>query len=61
MASQSAGVEQIELAAAQVAAGARQSASASQEFGRVAEELAHAVAVLQDAAARFRLRGDNDA
>lgn len=58
MASQGAGVEQIELAAAQVAAGARQSASASQEFGRVAEELAHAVAVLQDAAARFRLRGD---
>jgi methyl-accepting chemotaxis protein WspA len=61
MASQGAGVEQIELAAAQVAAGARQSASASQEFGRVAEELAHAVAVLQDAAARFRLRGDPDA
>jgi methyl-accepting chemotaxis protein WspA len=58
MASQSAGVEQIERAAAQVAGGARQSAAAAQEFGRVADELAHAVAVLQDAAARFRLRGD---
>ena len=58
MSSQSQGVGQIEQAVVQVAAGARQSATAAQEFGRVADELAHAVAVLQDAAARFRLRED---
>jgi methyl-accepting chemotaxis protein len=56
MASQAQGVVQIEGAVAQVAAGARQSATAADEFGRVADELAYAVAVLQDAAARFRLR-----
>ena len=56
MASQAQGVAQIEGAVAQVAAGARQSATAADEFGRVADELAYAVAVLQDAAARFRLR-----
>ena len=58
MSSQAQGVGQIEEAVVQVAAGARQSATAAQEFGRVADELAHAVAVLQDAAARFRLRED---
>lgn len=58
MSSQAQGVGQIEQAVVQVAAGARQSATAAQEFGRVADELAHAVAVLQDAAARFRLRED---
>ena len=31
------------------------------EFGRVADELAHAVAVLQDAAARFKLREESAA
>ena len=58
MSSQAQGVGHIEQAVVQVAAGARQSATAAQEFGRVADELAHAVAVLQDAAARFRLRED---
>ncbi len=58
MSSQSQGVAQIEQAVMQVAAGARQSSASAQEFSRVADELAHAVAVLQDAAARFRLRED---
>jgi methyl-accepting chemotaxis protein WspA len=58
MSSQSSGVAQIEEAAAQVAAGATQTAASVAEFGRVADELAHAVAVLQDAVARFRLPGD---
>jgi len=58
MASQAEGVRQIEDAAMQVAVGARQSAAAAGEFGRVADELAHAVAVLQDAAARFQVRGE---
>lgn len=58
MSSQSQGVAQIEQAVVQVASGARQSSAVSAEFGRVADELAHAVAVLQDAAARFRLKGD---
>jgi methyl-accepting chemotaxis protein len=58
MSSQSSGVAQIEEAVAQVAAGATQTAASVAEFGRVADELAHAVAVLQDAVARFRLPGD---
>ena len=58
MAGQSQGVRQIEEAATRVAAGAQQSASVAAEFGGVADELAHSVAVLQDAAARFRLRDD---
>ena len=58
MSSQSQGVAQIEQAVMQVAAGARQSSASAQEFSRVADELAHAVAVLQDAAARFKLRED---
>jgi len=58
MASATAGVSQIEQAVARVAEGARQSATATEEFGRVADELAYAVALLQDAAARFRLRGE---
>jgi methyl-accepting chemotaxis protein WspA len=56
MSSQSQGVAQIESAVVQVAEGARQSTTAVAEFGRVADELAHAVAVLQDAVARFRMR-----
>jgi len=58
MSSQSEGVAQIEQAVVQVATGAQQSTAAAEEFGRVANELAHAVAVLQDAAARFQLRSD---
>ena len=58
MAGQAQGVRQIEEAATRVAAGAQQSASVAAEFGGVADELAHSVAVLQDAAARFRLRDD---
>jgi methyl-accepting chemotaxis protein WspA len=53
MTSQSLGVGQIEEAANQVAAGAQQTASSAAEAARVADEVAHAVAVLQDAAARF--------
>ena len=56
MASQAVGVAQIEEAVVQVAAGARQTAVSVGEFTRVADELAHAVAVLEDAAARFTLR-----
>ena len=58
METQALGVGQIEQAVTQVAAGAQQSSTAAQEFGRVADELTHSVAVLQDAAARFRLRTD---
>lgn len=61
MSSQSAGIAQIEQAVVQVASGARQSSAAAEDFGRVANELAHAVAVLQDAAARFRLQSDVEA
>ena len=53
MASQTAGVAQIEEAVNQVAAGAQQSATSAEESARVADEVAHAVAVLEDAAARF--------
>lgn len=56
MSSQSAGVAQIEGAVSHVAGGARQSAAAAVELNRVADELAHSVAVLQDAVARFRVR-----
>jgi methyl-accepting chemotaxis protein len=56
MSSQSAGVAQIEGAVSHVAGGAQQSAAAAVELNRVADELAHSVAVLQDAVARFRLR-----
>lgn len=59
MASQAAGVAQIEEAVVQVAAGARQTAVSVGEFSRVADELAHAVAVLEDAAARFTLRAED--
>ena len=59
MASQAAGVAQIEDAVVQVAAGARQTAVSVGEFTRVADELAHAVAVLEDAAARFTLRAED--
>jgi len=58
MSTQSAGVAQIETAVAQVAEGARSSAAAAGELARVADEVAYAVAVLQDAAARFRLRDE---
>jgi len=58
MAGQAQGVRQIEAAATQVAAGAKQSSVVAAEFSGVADELAHAVAVLQDAAARFRLRDE---
>ncbi|MFN5497182.1 MAG: methyl-accepting chemotaxis protein [bacterium] len=53
MASQTSGVAQIEEAVNQVAAGAQQSATSAAESARVADEVAHAVAVLDDAAARF--------
>lgn len=53
MASQAAGVAQIEEAVNQVAAGAQQTATSATESARVADEVAHAVAVLEDAAARF--------
>ena len=55
MAAQSLGVVQIEGAVRQVAEGAQQTAASVAEFGRVAEELAHAIAVLQDAVARFHV------
>lgn len=55
MSAQGIGVSQIESAVRQVADGARQTASSVAEFGRVADELAHATAVLQDAVARFQL------
>jgi len=55
MSAQGIGVTQIESAVRQVADGARQSSVSVAEFGRVADELAHATAVLQDAVARFHL------
>jgi hypothetical protein len=55
MAAQATGVAQIEGAVRQVADGARQTAASVSEFGRVASELSHSVAVLQDAVERFRL------
>ncbi|MFM1868534.1 MAG: hypothetical protein RL591_1942 [Planctomycetota bacterium] len=58
MAAQAAGVAQIEGAVRQVADGARQTAASVSEFGRVASELSHSVAVLQDAVERFRLVED---
>ncbi len=61
MTTQAMGVSQIEQAVMQVAAGAQQSSRSAVEFGRVADELAHAVAVLQDAAARFKLREESAA
>ena len=62
MANQSAGVTQIDQAVRQVAEGAQQTVASVSEFGRVAEELAHAVAVLQDAVGRFNLEASaNDA
>ncbi len=59
MNSQAIGVRQIDEAVAQVAAGAQQTVVSVGEFGRVADELAHAVAVLQDAVARFQLNEDS--
>ena len=59
MSSQAIGVRQIDEAVVQVAAGAQQTVVSVGEFGRVADELAHAVAVLQDAVARFQLNEDN--
>ena len=59
MASQAIGVSQIEEAVQQVAAGAQQTAATARESERVADELTHAVALLQDAAARFRLEPDS--
>ena len=53
MANQSAGVTQIELAVRQVAEGAQQTSQSASEFSNVAEDLAHSVAVLQDAVGRF--------
>ncbi|MFM7051050.1 MAG: methyl-accepting chemotaxis protein [Planctomycetota bacterium] len=54
MSGQATGLAQIEDAVVRVAAGAREAATGAAETGRVADELAHAVAVLQDAVARFR-------
>ncbi|RLS67285.1 MAG: methyl-accepting chemotaxis protein [Planctomycetota bacterium] len=59
MSSQAIGVRQIDEAVVQVAAGAQQTVVSVGEFGRVADELAHAVAVLQDAVARFQLDEHN--
>ena len=53
MQSQAAGVAQIEEAVNQVAAGAQQTATSAAESARVADEVAHSVAVLEDAASRF--------
>lgn len=61
MADQSAGVAQIESAADHLAEGARHASASVAESAKVAEELALAVAVLQDAVARFRVRGDGGA
>jgi methyl-accepting chemotaxis protein len=58
MASQAVGVTQIEEAVQQVAAGAQQTAASARESERVADEVAHAVALLEDAAARFRVDGN---
>jgi methyl-accepting chemotaxis protein WspA len=55
MAAQATGVAQIEGAVRQVADGARQTTASVSEFSRVASELSHSVAVLQDAVERFRL------
>ena len=55
MASQAIGVTQIEEAVQQVAAGAQQTATSARESERVADEVAHSVALLEDAAARFRI------
>jgi methyl-accepting chemotaxis protein len=57
MASQTAGVAQIEEAVNQVAAGAQQTATTAAESARVADEVAHSVAVLEDAASRFSVAG----
>jgi methyl-accepting chemotaxis protein WspA len=58
MASQAVGVAQIEEAVQQVAAGARQTATSAGESARVADEVSHAVAVLEDAASRFTVAAE---
>jgi methyl-accepting chemotaxis protein WspA len=55
MSGQATGLSQIDDAVTRVAEGAREAATGAAETGRVADELAHAVAVLQDAVARFTL------
>jgi methyl-accepting chemotaxis protein WspA len=57
MASQTAGVAQIEEAVNQVAAGAQQTVTTAAESARVADEVAHSIAVLEDAASRFSIAG----
>ena len=42
---------------ARVAAGAQQTATTAAESARVADEVAHSVAVLEDAASRFSVAG----
>ncbi|MFM1823177.1 MAG: hypothetical protein RI967_1443, partial [Planctomycetota bacterium] len=52
---QSAGVLQIEEGVGRVADGARRTAASVAEFAAVADEMAHAIALLQDAVGRFHL------
>ncbi len=52
---QSAGVSQIEEGVGRVAEGARRTEASVAEFTGVADEMAHAIALLQDAVGRFEL------
>ncbi len=57
---QSTGVLQIEQGVGQVADGARRTAASVAEFAAVADEMAHAIALLQDAVGRFHLADADD-